>query len=366
MRTLAATFTLATAVANISPAQGTQAVLSSPDLLWTNDIPAVMSDARASGSPAIVYVQSRVARACGELEQQTMRDPKVVEQMKDFKLAYVDVTEDTSRLASLQVIRVPTVIFYAPDGRELFRAVGYKTPSDFLGYLTAIERPKRAGGSGSGGSAARPGAATTSTAPSTVSMTYDPGTMVLHQRPGTRKQTLKIYEPSALTVSVMGEFNDWRNDTLPLTRHESGWWWVDLHLSDGLYHYVYNVDSQKKRDPVAEYRKFIKEIDAYASTLVVGTMPGPRVDAGGATTFTYYDRNAKQVYFVWGHNNYEPIPMFTRGDGFWGLQYTLPAGDYEYWFQVDGGNWTEDQKNPVGSERGGSLLTIKPEQIALR
>lgn len=332
-----------------------RAVLSDESLVWNPDRNAALANAKASGRPLILYLYNRFAYSCRDMEQITFRQSAIVNEMKQFELAAVDVSKDADAQRSFQVIKVPTIIFISPTGTELFRAIGYKPPHEFPDYLRAIPRSAPT----SSGTSAAPGGKLQE-----IRATYDPSILVLQERPGTRRVRLQIEAPSSYIVSVMGEFNDWKQDTLPLNRDASGWWWIDLYLSDGLYHYQFFVDGNRVIDPAARFSKYMHELGGKASTVVVGPMPGPEVgplqpDGKHKVTFNYYNRDVKECFFIAEFLNYAEVKMFPKGDGNFGIQYDLPPGSYEYWYMVND-TWVTDDRNPIGGKRGGSSLIIDP------
>lgn len=62
-----------------------------------------------------------------------------------------------------------------------------------------------------------------------------------------------LVEPSAMSVAVVGDFNDWNAAATPLMREAGdGVWWVTLPLSPGRYRYAFVVDGTEWRgDPNA-------------------------------------------------------------------------------------------------------------------
>ena len=62
-----------------------------------------------------------------------------------------------------------------------------------------------------------------------------------------------LVEPSANSVAVVGDFNDWNAAATPLRREAGdGVWWVALPLSPGRYRYAFVVDGTEWRgDPNA-------------------------------------------------------------------------------------------------------------------
>lgn len=323
-----------------------QLVLSDPSLQWSDNPESAQASAKVDGAPMLLYLFTPFSYGCGDMEQKTFRDPAVVEEMKRFELCAIDISKNADRARSLQVFKVPTVIFYSPAGEELFRAVGFKGVDEFPDYLRAIPKPP-------------PG----QKGPDRIdaSKLADPTQAVLKGGKGRKKTTIKVKAPNAMLITVMGDFNDWRTDNLPMNRHETGWWWLDVWLPDGVYHYKFYVDGRQVRDPNAEYRKWINDKIEYASTLIVGKLPGPEVN-NGKVTFYYYNREAKKVTLIADFTKFQETPMFQKGDGNWGVTFTLAPGEYEYWFMVDDSKQITDERNIIGGPRGGSFLSVPEYQ----
>ncbi len=55
---------------------------------------------------------------------------------------------------------------------------------------------------------------------------------------------LRLYAPRASRVAVVGDFNGWNGDALPLAKGTDGWWEVRLDLAPGTYQYAYLVDGR--------------------------------------------------------------------------------------------------------------------------
>jgi Glycogen recognition site of AMP-activated protein kinase len=58
--------------------------------------------------------------------------------------------------------------------------------------------------------------------------------------------------PSASSVAIVGDFNDWEEGGAPLRRMEKGVWTITIPLAPGRYHYTFVVDGTKwVADPMA-------------------------------------------------------------------------------------------------------------------
>jgi len=81
-----------------------------------------------------------------------------------------------------------------------------------------------------------------------------------HSRlPGLRsvKKTVKpvnfvCLAPGAKRVTLVGDFNDWHPEALPLKRQVDGSWSVQVTLGHGHHHYQFLVDGKPTLDPRAQ------------------------------------------------------------------------------------------------------------------
>ena len=72
---------------------------------------------------------------------------------------------------------------------------------------------------------------------------------VEHPTADLRQVNFDFYAPSAGEVFVVGEFNDWNSESMPLHRAADGNWHVELMLPAGVYRYKFLVDSVWRCSP---------------------------------------------------------------------------------------------------------------------
>jgi len=58
-------------------------------------------------------------------------------------------------------------------------------------------------------------------------------------------------EADARAVNLMGDFNDWNPDSLPMQRRVDGWWFIQVPLPHGHHTYLFLVDGVAMLDPKA-------------------------------------------------------------------------------------------------------------------
>ncbi|HTE44466.1 MAG TPA: isoamylase early set domain-containing protein [Gemmatimonadaceae bacterium] len=69
---------------------------------------------------------------------------------------------------------------------------------------------------------------------------------------GASKVRFALIAPSAVHVSIVGDFNQWNPSALPLRRLADGRTWeVQVPLPPGRYTYAFVVDGRISRDPIA-------------------------------------------------------------------------------------------------------------------
>lgn len=65
-----------------------------------------------------------------------------------------------------------------------------------------------------------------------------------HPSPVTKKVQFRIHLPSAETVHLVGDFNQWDKDQLQLKKIEAGIWEISLDLSGGSYQYQFLINGK--------------------------------------------------------------------------------------------------------------------------
>ncbi|HSD10036.1 MAG TPA: cytochrome c biogenesis protein CcdA [Candidatus Binatia bacterium] len=124
---------------------------------WREFSTQALDEARAQGRPAVVDFRADWCLPCLEMERTTFVAPEVTSRVGDFEMLRADVTEMSEKtenlLSKYGVLGVPTTIFFAADGKEQHRMVGYVASDDFVRLLDET-RATRAGAAGSASPAA--------------------------------------------------------------------------------------------------------------------------------------------------------------------------------------------------------------------
>jgi 1,4-alpha-glucan branching enzyme len=58
--------------------------------------------------------------------------------------------------------------------------------------------------------------------------------------------------PDAHKVSLVGDFNDWHPDVMPMKKQVDGSWSIQITLGHGHHHYQFLVDGKATLDPRAQ------------------------------------------------------------------------------------------------------------------
>ncbi len=99
-----------------------------------------------SGRYTLVDLYAEWCIACKEFEHLTFPKPEVQAQMQKMQLIKVDVTKmtrkDQALLEHYQVLGLPTILFFSPDGRELTpsRVTGFMNAPDFAAHLQQLQQ----------------------------------------------------------------------------------------------------------------------------------------------------------------------------------------------------------------------------------
>jgi thiol:disulfide interchange protein DsbD len=100
--------------------------------------------ARAKGKPVMLDLYADWCVACKEFEKYTFSDPKVQQQLADTVLLQADVTannaQDVALLKHLQVLGLPTILFFDTQGREQpeARVTGFMNADTFHMHLQKL------------------------------------------------------------------------------------------------------------------------------------------------------------------------------------------------------------------------------------
>jgi 1,4-alpha-glucan branching enzyme len=170
-------------------------------------------------------------------------------------------------------------------------------------------------------------------------------------------------DPTARSVSVAGEFNNWNINANPMQRDATGVWTAVIPIPPGTHGYKFVVNgSEWKMDPANPQTKIVGDVEN--SALVVGAVApavaAPAVatptvaPAGEGVVFRYTDPNARSVSVAGEFNRWNTManPMSKDAWGNWTVAIPLPPGRYQYKFVVNGSDWKTDPTNPETVDDG--------------
>lgn len=104
----------------------------------------MLEEARGRGLPVLVDFYADWCAACRQLDQKTLSNPSVVQQLNKFYLIRIDATTSSPYVSKLEnrfkVIGLPTVIFIKKDGSVADdRVLGFISPTQFISTLKRID-----------------------------------------------------------------------------------------------------------------------------------------------------------------------------------------------------------------------------------
>lgn len=178
--------------------------------------------------------------------------------------------------------------------------------------------------------------------------------VITQYRDSSTQFTLLGYE-NADEVYLIGSFNDWDMNSLPMEKTAKGWE-KTINLEPGKYLYKYIIDGNWIRDP----NNNIREEDGYKDYNSVMYRYNHEFGLKGHT-------DAKKVVVTGSFNNWDEKAhrLAKTGNG-WALPVYLKQGTYNYKFIVDK-KWITDPANPSirddGSGNENSVVSIGSETI---
>ena len=117
-----------------------------PGIAWQTQREQAFAAAQQAKKPLMVKFFTTWCGYCKLMDKTTLREPQVVAAAKGFVALRVDAEKDAAFAQRYGVTGYPTVVFLAPDGRELGRVRGAVPASPLLAEMSRAQ-----GRFGSGG-----------------------------------------------------------------------------------------------------------------------------------------------------------------------------------------------------------------------
>jgi thiol:disulfide interchange protein DsbD len=125
------------------PAKYSPVVAEKSHLPWIADLEEGKKVSLAENKIMMVDTYADWCVACKELDEYTFSTPEVSERLKGYVLVKLDFTKKSEAnealRKSLQVIGMPTVMFFNPEGKEINRFSGFMEKDKFLSFLDGLK-----------------------------------------------------------------------------------------------------------------------------------------------------------------------------------------------------------------------------------
>lgn len=107
---------------------------------FLTDSPKALAQAKKEKKPILIDFFGIWCPPCNELDETVFESTGFLQKAKQFVLLKVDADAKTSWAIKdrYKVGGYPTVVFASPEGKELYRIVGYRTPKEFLRVMDMV------------------------------------------------------------------------------------------------------------------------------------------------------------------------------------------------------------------------------------
>jgi len=86
-----------------------------------------------------VYLGRDTCVYCVEMEENVFPESEVVEGMKQFVAVKIDTSAEGELASQFEVRYVPTLVFVTPEGDEVLRQEGYRSPEELLSDMESAQ-----------------------------------------------------------------------------------------------------------------------------------------------------------------------------------------------------------------------------------
>jgi thioredoxin-related protein len=119
-----------------TPEQSGQPIARASERLSWSEFGSGLERAGAEGKPMVVFFFTTWCGYCKKMDRVTWKDPAVIDELsRNFVAARVDVERSEGLAAPYGIATYPTIVMLDGGGREISRAVGYRTPREMLRWL---------------------------------------------------------------------------------------------------------------------------------------------------------------------------------------------------------------------------------------
>jgi tetratricopeptide (TPR) repeat protein len=111
-----------------------------PAIEWRGDFDAALEEAKKTRKPLLVDFEAESCRWCARLDENTYRDPVVVELSRRFVPVEIDLDAGPDEVAiatRYKVSSLPSIVFISPSGHQLLKVDGFQGEGQFPNTMRA-------------------------------------------------------------------------------------------------------------------------------------------------------------------------------------------------------------------------------------
>jgi thioredoxin-related protein len=119
-------------------AMAAESAPGSAEIPWQTSYAVASKQAQESEKPLLLKFYTGWCPFCAKMDKTTWVDPSVVAAVKSFVPGKINADTDTVAVNRYKTTGFPTIIVAEPDGDQVIRLEGYKSPEQMTGYLKAF------------------------------------------------------------------------------------------------------------------------------------------------------------------------------------------------------------------------------------